>query len=140
MANSIKGGYTVFNKIGHMAGKLFAAIENVDDKNVILIGHYQEYRLKNNDEISYRYKVPGAMVEKYTNVEGKFSIVLFADQEYDDQTKTIKKFFITNYDGTFPAKTGHDLFSDLHVPNDLGYVIKKIEEYETGTVPQNTEN
>lgn len=138
MANSMKGGYGVFNKIGFMAGRLFAAIESVNDKNVILMGHYQEYRSKTNDEISYKYKVPGTMVDKYTNVEGKFSIVLFADQEYNDQTKIIEKFFITNYDGTFPAKTGYGLFSDLHIKNDLGYVLMKIKEYETGTVPETT--
>jgi len=69
------------------------------------------------------------MTNDYITPAGKYSIVLFADQVFDDNTKTTKKVFITNFDGNFPAKSPTGMFN-LQIPNDLGYVMDKIHEYE----------
>ena len=138
MANALKGGYDVFKKIGLFMGKIFNAIEEVDakDKNVIMMAHFEEYKAKNSDRISFRFKTVGNMVQSYITPEGKFEIVLFADQLFDDDTKTVTKRFVTNYDGELPAKSPIGMFTELYIPNDLGYVLKKINEYEMGEVPQ----
>jgi hypothetical protein len=72
------------------------------------------------------------MVQDYISPEGKFEIVLFADQQFDDNTKTVKKIFVTNYDGDLPAKSPVGMFDSIIIPNDLGYVLDKINEYNTG--------
>ena len=136
MGHALKGGYDVFKKIGLFMGKIFNAIEEVDadSKNVIMIAHYEEYKSKNNDVMSFRFKTVGNMVQNYTTPEGKFEVVLFATQEYNDETKSISKQFVTNYDGEFPAKSPVGMFKELHIKNDLGYVLKKIKEYNTDVV------
>lgn len=134
MANALKGGYDVFKKIGLFMGSVFNAIENVDiEKNVIMMAHYEEFKSKNSDTLSFRYKTVGKMVQDYITPEGKFEIVLFATQEYDDQAKTVSKFFVTNYDGDFPSKSPVGMFDATHIPNDLGFVVKRIHEYNTGS-------
>lgn len=43
--------------------------------------------------------------------------------------KKVLKQFVTNYDGQFPAKSPVGMFEETYIPNDLGYVISKVEEY-----------
>lgn len=69
------------------------------------------------------------MTQDYITPEGKFDIVLFGKQTYNEQTKKAEKVFVTNYDGQFPAKSPVGMFEKTHIPNDLGYVLEKINEY-----------
>jgi hypothetical protein len=132
MDNAVKGGYDVYKKVGLFMGRIFKAISAVDDKNIIMLAHYESYKADNNENIAFRFKTVGNMTNQYITVEGKFSIVLFAGQEFDEQTKTVKKFFVTNYDGKYNAKSPVGMFEDVHIPNDMGYVLKQIEKYENG--------
>ncbi len=110
-------------------GLIFDALENVpENKNVICMAHYEEYKDKNGDSISYRYKSTGNMVDNYIVPEGKFEIVLFGKSTFSEEDKKIKKEFITNDDGQYPAKSPIGMLP-LSIPNDLGFVIEKIEEY-----------
>jgi uncharacterized protein YfkK (UPF0435 family) len=132
MGNALKGGYDVFKKIGLFMGAIFNAIEKVQDKNVFVMAHYEEYKAKNNDTLSFRFKTVGNMVQNYSTPEGKFEIVLFTTQSFDEESKTIAKHFVTNYDGEFPAKSPIGMFEETYIPNDLGYVLKRIKEYNEG--------
>ena len=135
MDKAVAGGYDVFKKIGLFMGKIFKAIQNVPfEKNLIALAHYEEFKSKNNDRISFRFKTVGNMVQSYITPEGKFDYVLFTTQEYDDQAKTVDKFFITNFDGEFPAKSGHGVFPSLRIKNDLGLVLDHINAYNNGVV------
>lgn len=69
------------------------------------------------------------MTQDYITPEGKFDIVLFGKQTYDEQTKKVKKQFVTNFDGQFPAKSAPGMFEDLYIPNDLGVIVEKVNEY-----------
>jgi hypothetical protein len=57
---------------------------------------------------------------------------MFASQRQNEQEKTIHKFFVTNYDGEFPAKSPVGMFDTIEIPNDLGYVVNQIHKYNTG--------
>jgi hypothetical protein len=37
--------------------------------------------------------------------------------------------FVTNNDGTFPARSPIGMFEDITIPNDFGYIVEKIDEY-----------
>jgi hypothetical protein len=54
-------------------------------------------------------------------------MVLFCSKEIEDGKAN--HFFVTNYDGTFNAKTPVGMFSELHIPNDLGVVNDAIRAY-----------
>jgi len=133
MDNALKGGYDVFKKIGLFMGRVFKEIDAVDiEKNIIMFAHYEEFKSSNADGMSFRYKTVGKMVQDYITPEGKFEIVMFASQRQNEQEKTIEKFFVTNYNGEFPAKSPVGMFDTIEIPNDLGYVVEQIHKYNTG--------
>lgn len=130
MKNALKGGWDVPKQIGYNMGLIFDAINNIpEDKNIICLAHYEEYKDKNGDSLSYRYKSTGNMVDAYITPEGKFEIVLFGRTYFDDKEKRAVKEFVTNNDGQFPAKSPVGMFKDLYIPNDLGYVVKEAKAF-----------
>ena len=129
MKNALKGGWDTPKKIGYNTGLVFDAINAVpEDKNIICLAHYEEYKDKNGDSISYRYKSTGNMVDQYITPEGKFEIVLYGKSSFDEKEKRSIREFVTNDDGVYPAKSPIGMF-DLYIPNDLGLVVDKIAEY-----------
>ena len=129
MKNALKGGWDTPKKIGYNTGLVVDAINAVpEDKNIICLAHYEEYKDKNGDSISYKYKSTGNMVDSYITPEGKFEIVLYGKSSYDEKEKKSIREFVTNDDGVYPAKSPIGMF-DLYMPNDLGLVVDKIAEY-----------
>ena len=129
MKNALKGGWDTPKKIGYNTGLVFDAINAVpEDKNIICLAHYEEYKDKNGDSISYRYKSTGNMVDQYITPEGKFEIVLYGKSSFDEKEKKSVREFVTNDDGVYPAKSPIGMY-DLYIPNDLGLVVDKIAEY-----------
>mgnify|MGYP000139895659 CR=1 FL=1 len=73
-------------QIGYGMGLIFDAINKVpEDKNMICLAHYEEYKDKNGDSLSYRYKSTGNMVDQYITPEGKFEVVLYGKASYEIQ-------------------------------------------------------
>lgn len=132
MKNALKGGWDTPKQIGYNTGLVFDAINAIpEDRNIICLAHYEEYKDKNGDSISYRYKSTGNMVDTYITPEGKFEIVLYGRATYDEKEKKSIREFVTNNDGIYPAKSPVGMF-DLYIPNDLGFVVEKVEEYYNG--------
>jgi hypothetical protein len=129
MRNSLKKGYDVFKEIGKFMSDIFESMETNPSMDYYVFAHYEEFKDSNSDTISYRYKTVGNMVNNYLTPEGKFEIVLYGKQTYDESTKASKKVFVTNYDGQYPAKTPIGMFKDLYIPNDLRLVSDAIENY-----------
>ena len=110
-------------------GLIFDAINKVPEgKNIICLAHYEEYKDKNGDSISYRYKATGNMVDAYITPEGKFEVVLYGRATFDDKEKKSIREFVTNDDGQYPAKSPVGMFP-LYIPNDLGAVVEAAKEY-----------
>jgi hypothetical protein len=129
MKNALKGGWDCPKKIGYNTGLVFDAINDIpEDKNIICLAHYEEYKDKNGDSLSYKYKSTGSMVDNYITPEGKFEIVLYGRATYDNKEKKSIREFVTNDDGVYPAKSPVGMF-DLYIPNDLGLVTDKVKEY-----------
>lgn len=132
MKNALKGGWDTPKKIGYNMGLVFDAINNIpENKNIVCLAHYEEYKDKNGDSISYKYKSTGSMVDAYITPEGKFEIVLYGKDSFDEKEKKSIRQFVTNNDGVFPSKSPVGMF-DLYIPNDLGLVIDKVDEYYNG--------
>lgn len=130
MRNALKGGWDCPKAIGYNMGLIFDAIDKMPDtKNIICMAHYEEYKDKNGDSISYKYKTTGNMVDAYITPEGKFEIVLFGKVYVDENTKKVEHVLVTNNDGEYPAKSPVGMLPDIYMPNDLGVIVKKIEEY-----------
>lgn len=128
MNQAMKSGFDVFKKIGKAMDEIFSAMERAVDKNVICLAHYEEFRDSNNDTISYRFKTVGKMVQDYITPEGKYDIVLFGRQTINEEKRVVKQF-VTNFDGTYPSKSPVGMFTEMYIPNDLGLVVKTVNEY-----------
>lgn len=131
MVNSKKKGYEVFKDIGFDLNEIFRVADLIDndDKNFIMMGHYESF--EESGITKYRLKSVGNMVTQYITPEGKFEIVLMGRSTFDSSSQKAKKEFVTNYDGVFTAKSPFGMFNDLYIPNDMGYVLDKVNEYNS---------
>ena len=134
MANAMKGGWDTPKQIGYGMGLIFDAFRGFpENKNIICCAHYEEYKDKNGDSISYKFKTTGKMVDDYITPEGKFDIILFGKQSFNNETKKAQKVFIKEYDGEFPAKDSLGLLDNLpdEFVNDLGIVVDEIAKFNS---------
>jgi hypothetical protein len=131
MANAMKGGWDTPKQIGYGMGIIFDAFKGLpENKNIICCAHYEEYKDKNGDSISYKFKTTGKMVDDYITPEGKFDIILFGKVGYDPENKKPIKVFVKEFDGEYPAKDSLGALDDLsdEIPNDLNIIINKLKE------------
>lgn len=131
MANAMKGGWDTPKQIGYGMGLIFDAFRGFpEDKNIICLAHYEEYRDKNNDSLSYRFKSIGNMVDGYITPEGKFDIILFGKASFDAERKVAVKEFVKEFDGEFPAKDSIGALDGLPdtIPNDLSIVVEELRK------------
>lgn len=132
MANAMKGGWEIPKQIGYGMGLIFDAMKAFpEDKNLFCFAHYEEYRDKNGDSISYKFKTTGKMVDDYITPEGKFDIILFGKQSFNSETKKPVKVFVKEYDGEYPAKDSLGVLDalDNEIPNDLSIVAEAIDAF-----------
>lgn len=131
MDNALKTGWDAPKKIGYFIGKLFTAIEKYQtiDRHIVVLAHGEA--VQSQDGRTYvKLKTTGKMVDEYITPEGLFEITLVGKSRFDATLKRVVKEYITNEDEYFSSpKTPYGMFKELYIPNDLGYVINKINEY-----------
>lgn len=131
MANAMKGGWDTPKQIGYGVGLVFDSFRSFpENKNIICCAHYEEYKDKNGDSISYKFKSTGKMVDEYITPEGKFDIIMFGKVGYDSENKKPIKHFVKEFDGEYPAKDSLGALDSLpdELPNDLSIVVDKLKE------------
>lgn len=129
MRRATEVGYGKFADLGVNLGKVIAAAKDAGDKvKVIFLWHPE----KSETGIP-KMKTVGKMVDDYLTLEGLFTVILYTKiSKPDKEGKGANYFFVTNNDGRLPAKSPHGMFKDLYIPNDLGKVVKAIDEYNHG--------
>lgn len=83
---------------------------------------YFLHHTETDDNGRLKAKTLGKMLDNQLTLEGLFSIVLICQAEGNEH------FFITNSDGTTPAKSPMDMF-ELRIDNDLKVVDDTIRTY-----------
>ncbi len=140
MDKALATGWDAPKKAGHFMSKLFSAMEVADSYgiNIYMLAHYEDKKKNNLGEITFKMKTTGKAVDDYITPEGKFDITLYGHSWKDSATKKVQRVFITNDDGTYPAKSAPGMLP-LYVPNSLGYVSRCIEAYYNDEpTPENT--
>ena len=129
MDKALSTGWDAPKRIGYDMGKVFKAMNSLpEDKNFIMLAHGEEYE-KPDGRKGYRFKTTGKMVNEYVTPEGKFDVVLIGRSNYDESSKKVVKEFVTNDDGVYTSAKSHRIFDSLYIPNDMGLVVKKVNEY-----------
>jgi hypothetical protein len=139
MEKALSSGWDTPKKIGFDMGRIFQAMERLPlNKNFIMLAHGEEYD-KADGRKGYRMKTTGKMVQEYITPEGKFDVVLIGKSSYDETNHKVKKEFVTNDDGVYSSAKSHKIFDTLYIPNDMGLVVRKCNEYYNEIEPVNPE-
>lgn len=112
-------GYSKFTNMAlNFRNLIDHVIRRTPDDCIVYFLHHTEV----TDDGRIKAKTLGKMLDNQLTVEGLFSIVLLCQVEGSEH------FFITNSDGTNPAKSPMEMF-ELKIPNDLKMVDETIREY-----------
>lgn len=112
-------GYGKFTNMALNFRNLINFIVKSTPEDVIV---YFLHHTETTDDGKIKAKTLGKMLDSQLTVEGLFSIVLLAEVEGTEH------YFITNSDGTHPAKSPMEMF-EMKIDNDLKFVDKTIREY-----------
>jgi hypothetical protein len=123
-----------FDKFAIMAKNAYDVLNTSrmlrDDQKVIVLTHSEDVMI---DGKSFKkIKTIGKMLDEKVTLEGLFTVLLFTDVEYDDKAQTATYSFVTNRTDEYQAKSPVGMFDNIKIPNDLGLVVSKIDEYNHG--------
>ena len=131
MNNAMKGGWQTPKEIGYGIGLIFDAFKGFkQEKNVYVFAHYEKSN-DNDGSVTYKMKTTGKMVDEYCTPQGKFDILLYGKQSFDEQAHKAIKTYVKDFDGTFPAKDSLGALDDMpdEFPNDLALVDEKLKQF-----------
>lgn len=114
-----EAGYTKFT---NMALNFKQLISHVITKTPNDVTVYFLHHTETDENGRLKAKTLGKMLDNQLTLEGLFSIVLLCRVEGSEH------YFITNSDGTNPAKSPMDMF-EMRIDNDLKAVDETIREY-----------
>ncbi len=123
-------GYAKFTNMAlNFYNLIHFIVTRTPDDVIVYFLHHTEL----SEDGRIKAKTLGKMLDNQLTLEGLFSIVLLC------QAEGAKHFFITNSDGTNPAKSPMEMF-EMRIDNDLAFVDKTIREYyEMDTADKTTE-
>ena len=125
-------GYNKYTELAQHFQQIVSTCENLRaDLNVFFIMHSEDIQ---SDKITTGYKVStiGSLVDNQYNPLEVVPMVLYSSVQYDDKGQAKYGFYTHRFkDGTIeiPAKTPDGMFEEDFIPNDLGYVVKAMNEY-----------
>ncbi len=128
-------GYGKYTELAQHFQQIISTCEQLrDDINVFLILHAEEVQ---SDKITTGYKVStiGNLIDNQYNPMEVVPMVLFSAVKFDDKGNASYGFYTHRcMQGTIeiPAKSPDGMFEEDFIPNDLGYVTTKMNEYYNG--------
>lgn len=111
-------GYKKYTDIGKNFSTLLETVENAPDDVIVYFLHHTQTTADGR----IKAKTVGQMLDSYLTLEGCVDVCLLV------KTDGKEHWFETQSDGITTAKSPEGMF-ESKIPNDLGYVDKKIREY-----------
>ena len=130
MANALKTGFDKFNKMAkNMYDIINTGLLMREDINFIMLTHDDE------EDGKSKIKTLGRLLDDKVNLAGLFTVVLYTTTKTTMSGTTYH--FVTNKHiderGVhIMAKSPVGMFEEKLIPNDMGLVLDKIEEYNKG--------
>ena len=131
MNNAMKGGWNTPKEIGFGIGLIFDAMKGYpENKHIYVCAHYEKTN-DNDGTVTYQMKTTGKMVNEYCTPQGKFDIILYGKQTYNEEEKKAIKTFVKDFDSTFPAKDSIGVLDNMadEFPNDLYLVSEELKKW-----------
>lgn len=127
-----ENGYGKYTELAQHFQQIISTCEKLrDDLTVFMILHSEDVQ---SDKVTTGYKVStvGNLVDNCYNPLEVVPMVLYSSVKYDDKGNIEYGFYTHRCkEGVveIPAKTPDEMFDEDFIPNDLGYVVKKMNEY-----------
>ena len=127
-----ESGYGKYTELAQHFQSIIQTCETLrENLNVFLMLHCEEV-VSDGTIIGYQLATVGKLLLSQYNPVECVPMVLFAAIQYDDKGNASYGFFThrcKNNGVEIPAKTPDGLFEQDFIPNDLGVVVKAMDEY-----------
>ena len=121
-------GFTKFSIMAKDMVELFRQARRLRDEITVFYITHPETVEDGGEIIGYKIKTAGKLIDNQVLLEGLLTVCLYTlVEESKDGTATYN--FITNRYKKMPAKSPDGMFEDLKIPNDLQFVVNKVNEY-----------
>lgn len=122
MNRAMEKGFDKFTEIAQHYHSIIQQAQFLrEDLNIFFLSHSEK-----KDDGTTKVKTIGKLLDEKVTIEGLFTIVLntrIEDGQY---------YFETQNNGFNTTKSPKDMFEDLKIPNDLNFIVHKVNEYYGG--------
>lgn len=121
-------GFTKFSILAKDMVELFRTARTLRDEITVFYITHPETIEDGGEIIGYKIKTAGKLIDNQVLLEGLLTVCLYTLVE-ESKDGTASYNFVTNRFRKFPAKSPDGMFEDLKIPNDLQFVVNKVNEY-----------
>lgn len=127
-----EAGYGKYTELAQHFQQIISTCEDLrDDLNIFFILHSEDIQ-SDKTTVGYKVSTIGQLVDTQYNPVEVVPMVLYSAIKYDDKGNPQYGFYTHRcIEGTIeiPAKSPADMFEEDFIPNDLGMVVKAMQEY-----------
>jgi hypothetical protein len=121
-------GFTKFSLMAKDMVELMREARKLrDDIKVFYLSHPETIE-DGGEIVGYKIKTAGKMIDNQVLLEGLLTVCLYTHVE-ESKDGSASYYFVTNRYKKLPAKSPDGMFDEIKIPNNLDYVVKKLDEY-----------
>jgi hypothetical protein len=128
VAKATEVGFTKFSILAKDMVELFRTARTLRDEITVFYITHPETIEDGGEIIGYKIKTAGKLIDNQVLLEGLLTVCLYTLVE-ESKDGTASYNFVTNRFRKFPAKSPDGMFDELKIPNDLQFVVNKVNEY-----------
>ena len=125
-------GYGKYTELAQHFQQIISTCEQMrGDINVFMILHSEDVQ-SDKTTVGYKVSTIGQLIDNQCNPMEVVPMVLYSAIKFDEKGKPSYGFYThATMEGTIqiPAKTPNEMFAEDFIPNDLGAVVKAMNEY-----------
>lgn len=130
-----EAGYGKYTELAQHFQQIISTCEQMrEDINVFMILHSEDVQ-SDKTTVGYKVSTIGQLIDNQYNPMEVVPMVLYSAIRFDDKGKPTYGFYThATMEGTvqIPAKTPAEMFTEDFIPNDLGEVVRAMNEYYGG--------
>ena len=130
-----ESGYGKYTELAQHFQQIVSTCEQMrEDINVFMILHSEDIQ-SDKTTVGYKVSTIGQLLDNQYNPVEVVPMVLYSAIKFDEKGRPTYGFYThATMEGTIqiPAKTPDEMFTEDFIPNDLGAVVKAMNEYYGG--------
>ena len=127
-----ESGYAKYTELAQHFQQIVSTCEQMrEDINVFMILHSEDIQ-SDKTTVGYKVSTIGQLLDNQYNPVEVVPMVLYSAIKFDEKGRPTYGFYThATMEGTIqiPAKTPDEMFAEDFIPNDLGAVVKAMNEY-----------